>query len=257
MAQTDIVVNVKVVPEKISIDKETCRVKREGNSIFNPLDLVAFEEAVKLKKASNASISVISMAPLKEKDLLKNLFKYGANRVILLSDKNFTGSDTFATSFVLKEAIIKLVHNFNLIIQGDFSLDGSTGNVGGELAALLNIPFISNVFSIESYSKEIIVKRISEKIETFAVDLPALISVRREANKGAVVNLFSLVESLDKEVEVYTSEMLNLPEEKVGLKGSLTEVLNVFQDSPVFEGNLITSNGEKTIFDFLKKVSNI
>jgi electron transfer flavoprotein alpha/beta subunit len=257
MALNNIVVNVKVVPEKISFDKDTRRIKREGSSILNPLDLIALETAVKLKRLSHASITVISMAPLKEKTLLSSLFKYGVDRVILLSDKCFAGSDTLATSFVLKEAIARFVADFDLIIQGDFSLDGSTGNVGGELASLLNLPFISNVFSIEPREERIIIKRFSEKIETFNIYLPALFSVRGDANKGAVVNLFSILQFEEKEVEIYTNETLNLPIRKVGLEGSLTQVLSVQQDIPEAQPKLIKSNGDKIIFDFLKKAGSI
>lgn len=248
----NIVVNVKIVPEKISIDKESCRIKREGNSIFNPLDLIALEEAIKFKKTDNTSISVVSMAPLKEKMLLSKLFKYGVDRVILLTDKSFAGSDTIATSFILKEAIIRLIKTYDLIIQGDFSLDGSTGNVGGEIAAFLNIPYISNAISIEKNGGRIKVKRVSERIETFSVELPALISVRKEANNGVSTNLFSLVQSFNKEVEVYTNETLNL-----GLRESMTRVLSVREENPEAYIDLVTSNGDKIIFDFLKKVGII
>jgi electron transfer flavoprotein beta subunit len=249
----NIVVNVKIVPEKISVDKESCRIKREGDSIFNPLDLIALEEAIKFKKMGNTFISVVSMAPLKEKTLLSKLFKYGVDRVILLTDKSFAGSDTIATSFVLKEAIIRLIKTYDLIIQGDFSLDGSTGNVGGEIAAFLNIPYVSNAISIEKNGGgRIKVKRVSERIEIFSVELPALISVRKEANNGVSTNLFSLVQSFNKEVEVYTNETLNL-----GLRESMTRVLNVREENPEAYTDLVTSNGEKIIFDFLKKVGII
>lgn len=246
----NIVVNVKIVPEKISFDRDSCRIRREGNSIFNPLDLIALEEAVKIKRKTNAFVSVVSMAPLKEKVLLSKLFKYGVDRVILLSDIVFAGSDTIATSYILKEAILKLGIKYDLILQGDFSLDGSTGNVGGEIAAFLGIPYLSNAISIEIENRSVVVKRCSIAVDTFKVDLPALISVRGEANNGSIIDLFSLEQSTSKEVEVFSNNEIQLDKEKFCSK---TSILSLSQNKLENSFDLIKNGGEKILLDFLKK----
>jgi len=249
-----IIVTVKVLPEEIKLDKKTGRVIREGvKSIFNPLDLLAAREGVKLKKQCGGELIAISMAPSREGVLLTTLFKYGFDRVILITDKAFAGSDTLATVFVLSSAIKKFVPDFDIVLQGDYSLDGATGQLGGELAALLNIPFVSQVVSAKM-ERHLYVERFAyESIQRYKVDLPALVSVRRGINNGVVTNLFALVNAYSKDIEVYTNKELSLPEEKVGKRGSKTEVINVIQAELPSSNKLIKENGAESIMDFLDK----
>jgi hypothetical protein len=101
---------------------------------------VALKEAVKIKRANpDTLITVISMAPQKEKQLLKTLFYYEVDRIIHLSDAVFAGSDVYATAFALSNAIKVFVGDFNIILGGDYSLDGLTGQLGGELASSVKI----------------------------------------------------------------------------------------------------------------------
>lgn len=253
-----IIVTVKIVPEEVVLDKETGKVLREGvKSIFNPLGLLACEEGTKLKEQYGGELIALSMAPPKEKDLLNELFKYGFDRVVLLTDRAFAGSDTLATAFVLSSAIKKIVPDFDIILQGDYSLDGSTGQLGGELAAFLNVPFVTQAVSI-SFNESLYIERLAdETTQKYKINLPALVSVRRGINNGIVTNLFALEEMDKKSVEVYTNNELKLPEEKIGNKGSRTNVLNVVQEGTEKVNTLIKENGATAIVDFLKKVGAV
>ncbi len=250
-----IVVTVKIVPEKVVLDKKTGRVIREGEkSIFNPLDLLACKEAVKLKEQYGSELIAFSMAPPQGEALLNDLFKYGFDRVIFLTDRAFAGSDTLATAFILSKAIKKLVPDFDIILQGDYSLDGATGQLGGELAAFLDIPFVTQVVSIKQNEYLYVERFAGQTMQRYKVSLPALVSVRRNINNGIVTNLFALAEMYKKSVEVYTNKELRLPEEKIGKKGSKTDVLNVLQEELKQTNTLIKDNGASAIANFLKKV---
>jgi len=250
-----IIVTVKIVPEKIVLDKETGKVVREGiKSIFNPLDLLACEEGIKLKEKRGGELIALSMAPPQEKVLLNELFKYGFDRVLLLTDKAFAGSDTLATAFILSEAIKKIVPDFGIILQGDYSLDGATGQLGGELAAFLNIPFITQAVSIKLDESLYVERLTDETTQKYKTNLPALVSVRRGINNGIVTNLFALDEMHERAVEIYTNKELGLLGEKIGNKGSKTNVLNVFQEETEQVNTLVKENGATAIVDFLKKV---
>ena len=253
-----IVVTVKVVPEEIKIDKETGRVVRENvKSIFNPLDLLAAEEGRKLKEEFGGELIAVSMAPLKESELLSTLFKYGFDRAILLADQAFAGSDTIATAFVLSSVIKKLIPDYDLILQGDYSLDGATGQLGGEMAALLDIPFVSQASSVKM-DKSLQIERLTEEsIERYTLKLPALVSARRGINNGITVNLFSLMDERKKSVEIYTNKELKLLEERIGKSGSKTEVVNVIQVELPSNAELIKEDGAKHLADFLEKTGVI
>jgi electron transfer flavoprotein beta subunit len=249
-----IIVTVKVVPEEIMIDKETGRVIRENvKSIFNPLDLLAAEEGRKLKEEFGGELIAVSMAPPKESELLSTLFKYGFDRVILLTDRAFAGSDTIATAFVLSSAIKKLVPDYDLILQGDYSLDGATGQLGGEIAALLGIPFVFQAISVKMDESLQIERSTEESIERYTLKLPALVSVRRGINNGIAVNLFSLMDERKKGVEIYTNKELNFPEEKTGKSGSKTDVIDVIQVELPVSTELIKEGGAEHLADFLEK----
>ncbi len=253
-----IVVNVKVVPEEIIIDKETGSVIRENvKSIFNPLDLLAAEEGRKLKEEFGGELIAVSMAPLQEGALLSTLFKYGFDRVILLTDRAFAGSDTIATAFVLSSVMKKLIPDYDLILQGDYSLDGATGQLGGEMAALLDIPFVSQASSVKMDESLQVERLAEESMERYTLKLPALVSVRRGINNGIAVNLFSLMDERKKSVEIYTNKELKLPEGRIGKSGSKTEVMNVIQVELPFSTELIKDGGAKHLTDFLEKAGVI
>ncbi len=248
----NIVVTVKVVPEKIKFNKETKRIEREGiKNILNPPDLVAAELARKIKIRNGGTLTAISMAPPSAKETLKELFKYGFDRVVLLSDRLFGGADTIATAYVLSEGIKKFIRNFDVVVQGDYSLDGATGQLGGELAALLDVPYFSHVLKVN----DDIVTRVAEsEKEEFSVKFPALLSIEPNANKGVSTDLFSLLSEEERKVEIYSNEELKADQNRCGLTGSKTSVLSLVQND-VNEGtNLIREDAGKAIVEFLSKV---
>ncbi|NLN66316.1 MAG: electron transfer flavoprotein subunit beta/FixA family protein, partial [Clostridiaceae bacterium] len=127
-----IVVCVKQVPatSDAKIDPETKRIVREGlKSILNPFDTYAIEEAVQLRDKFGGEVIVLSMGPEKATRVLREAISVGADRAVLLSDRAFGGSDTWATSYVLAKAIEK-IGDVDLVICGKQAIDGDTAQVG-------------------------------------------------------------------------------------------------------------------------------
>ena len=248
----NIIVTVKPVPEIIKFNKETKRIERKGvKTILNPLDLAAAEEGRKLKIKTNGSLIAVSMAPPDKADVLKSLFKFGFDRIILLSDSIFGGADTIATAYVLSMGIKKFAGNFDVVLQGDYSLDGSTGQLGGELAAMLNVPYLSHVIEIN----ENLVKRTAESgIEEFSIKFPAVLSVEQRVNNGVVTDLFALFESEGKRVEIYSNKDLMADPLLCGLNGSKTAVLSLSQNEINLSTRIIKDNVGKEILKLLTKV---
>ncbi len=249
-----IIVTIKVIPERIKFNKETKRIDRDGvKMIINPTDLIAAEEANKFRNPDDELIG-ISMGPPSTAEILNSLFKYGFDRVYLLSDIAFAGSDTLATAYILSAGIKKLVPDFDIIFQGDYSVDGATGQIPGELAAFLNIPFLTHVKSV---NKKEIIRKTEDKLEYFEYQTPILLSVSDDANYGISPNLFYLKNAESKKTEIVDSKSLNSDISQCGLAGSKTSVLSVIQNEVKISKSLIEENGAEEIAKLLKKVGVI
>jgi electron transfer flavoprotein beta subunit len=188
-----LIVCVKQVPNttEIKIDPVTNTLVREGvESILNPFDAYAIEEAVRLKEQYGGHITVISMGPPQAEPTLREAVSLGADEIILLSDRAFAGADTLATSLTLAAAI-KKVGDFDLILVGQQAIDGDTAQVGPGIAAHLNLPQTCFVRRIEEIKPgQITLQRLMEDgYDRVQMKLPALISVVKEINEPRLPSL--------------------------------------------------------------------
>jgi electron transfer flavoprotein beta subunit len=179
-----IIIPIKQVPEtsNVKMDEETGTMIREGiESIINPLDLYAIEVGIQLKEEHGGKITVITMGPPSADKALREAIAMGCDDGILVSGREFAGSDTRATSYVLAE-IIKKIDNYDLILAGQQATDGETGQVGPGIASFLNLPLATYTSKVvEINSKNIVVERlIEEGYETLKMPLPALLTVVKE-----------------------------------------------------------------------------
>ncbi|MBI9099411.1 MAG: electron transfer flavoprotein subunit beta/FixA family protein, partial [Spirochaetaceae bacterium] len=146
------IVTVKQVPDTQAISGEAMTPEGTVNrsalpAIFNPEDLNALEEALKIKEQFGGHITAISMGPPSAAEVLRECYYRGADDLILLSDKSFAGSDTLATSLTLAYGIKKIGH-FDIIFCGRQAIDGDTAQVGPQLAEKLDVNQLTSVSSI-------------------------------------------------------------------------------------------------------------
>jgi electron transfer flavoprotein beta subunit len=228
----NIIVCIKQVPNttEIKIDPVTNTLIREGvESILNPFDTYAVEEAVRLKEQFGGTVTAISMGPPQVEAALREAVSLGVDEIILLSDRKFAGADTWATSYTLAAAITKL-GNYDLIITGQQAIDGDTAQVGPGIAAHLKIPqtcFVRKVDSVEG--KKMTVQRLMEDgSDTVEMNLPALLSVVKEINTPRLPSLRGKMKSKSVELKVWNCDVLGLDEKLVGLNGSPTQVMHIF-----------------------------
>ncbi|MCF8105459.1 MAG: electron transfer flavoprotein subunit beta/FixA family protein [Desulfohalobiaceae bacterium] len=185
----NMIVLVKQVPDTQNVTGEAMRpdgtVNRDAlPAIFNPEDLNALEEALKIKDQCGGSVTAISMGPPKAVEVLKDCLYRGADKAILVSDRAFAGSDTLATSYALTCAVRRL-SGFDLIFCGRQAIDGDTAQVGPQVAEKLGINQLTGVSEILSVSGDRLeVKRLIEDgYEKLAAPLPLLLTVTAEANE--------------------------------------------------------------------------
>nr|PZN04338.1 MAG: electron transfer flavoprotein subunit beta [Bacillota bacterium] len=253
-----IVVPIKQVPEtsNVKMDPKTGTMVREGvESIINPLDLYAIEEAIRLKEKSGGQVIVISMGPEKALEAIKEAIAMGCDDGVLLSDKKFAGSDTWATSCVLAHAI-KKIGDFDLVICGERATDGDTGQVGPGIASFLDLPlstFTSEIISIDE--GKIQVRRLVEGgYEELELKLPAVLTVVKEISDPRLPTLRGKLRAKGVEIPVWGPQDIGVDEENIGLKGSPTRVVKIFTPKVTREGEMITVNDEKSLEEAVDKI---
>src|SRR3989338_6162967 len=162
----NIIVCIKQVPEttEVRINPETNTLVREGvKSIINPFDMYAIEEAVRLKEKLGGKATVITMGPPQAEAALREAISMGVDEGILICDRAFAGSDTWATSYTLSAAI-KKIGSFDLILCGKQASDGDTAQVGPGISTHLDIPQVTYVKKIEEVTdKSMRVERLMEE----------------------------------------------------------------------------------------------
>ncbi|MTV49987.1 electron transfer flavoprotein subunit beta [Heliobacillus mobilis] len=238
----EIIVCIKQVPDttEVKIDPATNTLIRQGvPSIVNPYDKYALEAALQLKAKHGGQVTVISMGPPQAQEALKECIAMGADRAVLLSDRSFGGADTLATSYTLAAGIRKL-GRFDLILCGKQAIDGDTAQVGPELAEQLEIPLISHVAKIDLEGEQVTVER--EQEESYAVinaALPLVVTVTKAAYKPRLPNMKGIMRAKRTEIPIYTMADLDVDEQKLGLKGSPTQVRHIFAPKQRVQGQMI------------------
>lgn len=234
----NILVSIKQVPDttNIRINPETGTLVREGvPSIVNPYDVHALALASDLKRKYGGTITVITMGPPQAEEALREAVEYGADRVVLLSDRKFAGADTLATSYTLAETIKYLGQEtpFDLYLFGKQAIDGDTAQVGPGVACRLGLPLITYATKVEGVdleAREITVHRKTERgIEVLKAPLPVLLTCDREVAEPPFAPLSELIRAVQTKAAVFSAEKpVPFERAKLGLKGSPTRVHRVF-----------------------------
>lgn len=228
-----IVVCVKQVPDttEVKIDPKTNTLMRQGvPSIVNPHDKHALEMALTLRDQLGGSVTVISMGPPQSREALRECLAMGADQAVLLSDREFGGADTLATSYTLAAGIRKIGH-FDLIICGKQAIDGDTAQVGPEIAEHLGIPHITYASRFEAGADGAAaqVHRDSEDgTEILEVNMPVLLTVAHYGTEPRLPVVKGIRRAFAAEINIWSVNDLEVDRNVLGLKGSPTQVRRIF-----------------------------
>ena len=224
----NIAVCVKPVPDTsvVALDPNTGLINDDDLVyIVNPYDMVALEEAVRIKERDGTSrVTLISVAPPSAKRLLRRCLAVGADEAMLLWDKSFENSGSYTTGVILAKAIAS--GQYDLVLCGQKAVDTEAGQVGSVIAERLGIPLVSRVVKID-ISPESNKADIESKLEKgnrarIEVFLPALLTVELDLNEPRYASLPSLIAGLRKDITEYNREALGLSYEEVGSEGTRT-----------------------------------
>ncbi len=184
----NIIVLAKQVPDTRNVGKDA--MKEDGTinravlpAIFNPEDLNALEQALKLKEMYPGSkVTLLTMGPGRAAEIVREGLYRGADGGIVLSDRAFAGSDTLATSYALSAAVRK-IGDFDIIVGGRQAIDGDTAQVGPQIAEKLNLPqvtYAEEIISAED-GKVVVKRRIESGVETVKAPMPLVVTVNGSA----------------------------------------------------------------------------
>jgi len=232
---------LKQVPDtaEVRIDPETNTLIRTGvESILNPYDAVAVEQAVRLREEHGGMVSAVTMGPPQAEAVLRDALSLGADQVYLLSDRAFAGADTLATSYTLFKAVQKLGEQqaVDLVLCGKQAIDGDTAQTGPGVATRMGcsqLTYCREIDWVDPKSRTIQIKRkLRDGFERIRVDLPALITAELELASPRRSHLPRLIHSLRTEVPVWDADSLGADRELLGLTGSPTWVQAIFSPQP-------------------------
>lgn len=185
-----IIVLAKQVPDTRNVGKDA--MKEDGTvnraalpAIFNPEDLNALEQALRLKDTHPGStVTLLTMGPGRAAEIIREGLYRGADGGYLLTDRAFAGADTLATSYALATAI-KKIKDYDVIIGGRQAIDGDTAQVGPQVAeklGLTQITYAEEILTVDEEARRITVKRhIDGGVETVEGPLPIVITVNGSA----------------------------------------------------------------------------
>ena len=185
-----IIVLAKQVPDTRNVGKDA--MKEDGTinraalpAIFNPEDLNALEQALRLKDAyPGTTVTLLTMGPGRAAEIIREGLYRGADGGYLLTDRAFAGADTLATSYALATAI-KKIGDYDIIIGGRQAIDGDTAQVGPQVAeklGLTQVTYAEEILNVDEKNRSITVKRhIDGGVETVEGPLPIVITVNGSA----------------------------------------------------------------------------
>lgn len=252
------VVCIKQVPEtgNVKIDPETNTLIREGvASIINPFDMYAIEEGLRMKTRLGGKVTVLSMGPPQAENALREAIAMGADAGILLCDRAFAGSDTWATSYALSMALRK-IGDYSMILCGKQATDGDTAQVGPGIAAHLDLPQITYVRKIDELDAgHIVAERLMETgSETVEAPLPCLLTVVKELNEPRLPSLRGKLAAKKAEIVKWTAADLGCDLQRTGLDGSPTKVVRIFTPPPRDGGEIFSGEPHEMVAKLVAKL---
>ena len=250
-----IIVSIKQVPDtsgKVAVNPDGTLNRASMQTIINPDDMNAVEAALALKDQLGCPVIAVSMGPPPAAGMLLELKAMGVDKAVLVSAREFGGSDTFATSQILAAAIKNLgVDKDDIIFCGRQAIDGDTAQVGPQIAEKLHLPQVTYAAKIEKEGDTVTVQRMLEDgYMTVKVQTPCLITCIKELNEPRYMSVGGVYESFKKPIAVFDFNTLKddplIDLTTIGLKGSPTNIFKSFTPPPKGVGQMLEGADKAT-----------
>jgi electron transfer flavoprotein beta subunit len=258
-----IFVCVKQVPDtsgKVAVDENGILIRSSMPTITNPDDMNAMEAALKLKDETGCKVIAVTMGPAPAEGMLRELIAMGADEGVLISAREFGGSDTFATSQIIAAAINHIgIEKDDMIFCGRQAIDGDTAQVGPQIAEKLNLPQITYAADIKKEGNTVTVKRVLEDgYMTIKMQTPCLVTCIKELNTPRYMSVSGIFECYDKPITTLDFEALKdeplIELDTIGLKGSPTNIFKSFTPPQKGVGVMLEGADKTTAADLADRL---
>lgn len=213
------------------------------SQIIDPYGEYAVEAALKIKDAApDTKITALTMGVSHQRDVVKKPLSMGCDELVLLEDEAFANSDSFATAYVLAEAI-KKIGEYDLVLCGREASDWNSGQVGSGLADLLGLPSVTLVKNIAPEDgKAKVEKMVADGYDVVETTLPALLTISNEIGEARYPTIKGIMGAKKKEPTVWSAADIGLDAAQVGGAGRRTKMQKLFQ--PVEESQVEIISGD-------------
>jgi electron transfer flavoprotein beta subunit len=246
----NMIVCIKQVPDW-EAPADTFKIDPERKKLIPPpnidprislFDEHAIEAALQIREKHGGKVTIVSMGPDFAQRAVKQAVAMGADEGILLKDAAFDDSDTYATAYILAEAI-KKIGAFDLILCGRQAADWDVGQVGLGIAELLEIPSVAIAQKLEVSDDKVVIERIVEGgYDVMEVNLPALVTVSNEINKPRYPTLRGIMAAGKKQIPRWDAAALGLDTARIGAQAAHAKILKLYV--PVHEAHCEFLEGE-------------
>ena len=232
-----VIVTVKQVPDtsgKVAVNPDGTLDRASMQTIINPDDMNAVEAALALKDELGCKVVAFTMGPPPAEGMLRELMAMGVDEGVLITAREFGGSDTYATSQIIAAGIDTYgVDEDDVILAGRQAIDGDTAQVGPQIAEKLHLPQVTYVADIQKDGNTLTVKRMLEDgYMMVKVQTPCLLTCIKELNQPRYMSVNGIFTCYDKPMEVFDYNALKddplIEVDTIGLKGSPTNVFKSF-----------------------------
>ena len=222
-----IVVCIKQVPDTkggVQFNPDGTLNRAAMLTIMNPDDKAGLEAALRIKDATGAKVTVLTMGLPKAADVLQEAIAMGADKGILVTDRVLGGADTWATSTTIAGALRKL--DYDLVITGRQAIDGDTAQVGPQIAEHLGLPVISYAQEIKVVGDSVEVKRMyDDGYHRVKAQMPCLITALAELNEPRYMTPGGIFDAVNAEITTLgRADLIDVDDSNIGLNGSPTKI---------------------------------
>ena len=218
------------------------------------------EAALQLKDETGCKVVAVTMGPPPAEGMLRELIAMGADEGILISAREFGGSDTFATSQIIAAAINHVgLEKDDMIICGRQAIDGDTAQVGPQIAEKLDLPQVTYAAEIKKEGNEVTVKRMLEDgYMTIKMQTPCLVTCIKELNAPRYMSVPGIFECYSKPLTILDFEALKdeplIELDTIGLKGSPTNIFKSFTPPQKGVGVMLEGADKATAADLADRL---
>jgi electron transfer flavoprotein beta subunit len=214
----------------------------------------ALEAGLQIREKAGGTVTVVTMGPPQAEAALREAISMGADHAVLLTDRAFAGSDTWATAYALSKAIEYL--GADVILCGKQAIDGDTAQVGPEIAEFLDIPHVAYIRKIDDVQRDrIVVQRLMDDgFDVIESSLPVLLTVVRELNVPRMPSLKGKMAAKKAEIKKLSAADIKAAEDSLGLKGSPTQVRNIFAPDAKKDRKMVEGTNQEKIDAVVKEL---